>query len=123
MSSHIGSAPDYWNNDYFDDTYWHNGRREKYSGYTTDGGHLNETGSALVADAFLRLIAHLAAGECAPVALLSVLKHPLCAGGMARGDWLRGKRVLELGAGTGMPGIVAASLGAEPSSVSDGAPS
>jgi arylsulfatase A-like enzyme len=35
-SSHIGSAPDYWNNDYFDDTYNHNGQREKYSGYCTD---------------------------------------------------------------------------------------
>ena len=35
-SSHIGSAPDYWNNDYFDDTYSHNGRREKFAGYTTD---------------------------------------------------------------------------------------
>ena len=34
--SHIGSAPDFWNNHYFDDTYWHNGRREKFSGYTTD---------------------------------------------------------------------------------------
>ena len=35
-SSHIGSAPDYWNNDYFDDTYSHNGRRVKFTGYTTD---------------------------------------------------------------------------------------
>ena len=35
-SSHIGSAPDFWNNHYFDDTYCHNGRREKYQGYTTD---------------------------------------------------------------------------------------
>ena len=35
-SSHIGSAPDYWNNHYFDDTYWHSGKREKFSGYTTD---------------------------------------------------------------------------------------
>jgi arylsulfatase len=35
-SSHLGSAPDYWNNDYFDDTYNHNGKREKYSGYCTD---------------------------------------------------------------------------------------
>ncbi|QDV44422.1 Arylsulfatase precursor [Stieleria neptunia] len=35
-SSHINSVPDAWNNDYFDDTYLHNGRRETYSGYTTD---------------------------------------------------------------------------------------
>jgi arylsulfatase A-like enzyme len=35
-SSHIGSAADAWNNDYFDDTYWHNGKREKFAGYTTD---------------------------------------------------------------------------------------
>ena len=32
---------------------------------------------------------------------------------IARADQLRDKRVLELGAGTGMPGIVAASLGAQ----------
>jgi predicted nicotinamide N-methyase len=32
---------------------------------------------------------------------------------VARADQLRGKRVLELGAGTGVPGIVAASLGAK----------
>jgi arylsulfatase A-like enzyme len=35
-SSHISSAPDYWNNDYFDDTYRHNGAPQKYDGYTTD---------------------------------------------------------------------------------------
>ncbi len=35
-SSHIGSVPDYWNNDYFDDTYIHNGQRQAYTGYTTD---------------------------------------------------------------------------------------
>lgn len=32
---------------------------------------------------------------------------------LGRADMLRGKRVLELGAGTGMPGIVAATLGAQ----------
>jgi arylsulfatase len=35
-SSHIGSAPDFWNNDYFDDTYQHRDRREAFKGYTTD---------------------------------------------------------------------------------------
>lgn len=27
---------DYWNNDYFDDMYWHNGELEQYEGYCTD---------------------------------------------------------------------------------------
>ena len=31
-SSHIGSAADFWDNYYFDDTYNHNGRREKFHG-------------------------------------------------------------------------------------------
>lgn len=35
-SSHIGSAPDQWNNDYFDDVYTHNGVRKQFTGYTTD---------------------------------------------------------------------------------------
>lgn len=35
-SSHIGSAPDHWGNDYFDDVYRHNGRSRRYEGYTTD---------------------------------------------------------------------------------------
>lgn len=35
-SSHIGSAADFWNNDYFDDTYVHNGSREQFEGYCTD---------------------------------------------------------------------------------------
>lgn len=35
-ASHIGSAPDYWNNDYFDDVYSHNGTRKPYTGYSTD---------------------------------------------------------------------------------------
>ena len=32
----VGQTPDYWGNDYFDDTYLHNGKREKFSGYCTD---------------------------------------------------------------------------------------
>ena len=45
---------------------------------------------------FLRLVAHLAAGECGPVPLLAVLKHPLCAAGWERGDWMAATRLLEL---------------------------
>ena len=32
----IGNIADYWANDYFDDTYYHNGKPEKYEGYCTD---------------------------------------------------------------------------------------
>lgn len=32
----ITQGPDFWGNDYFDDTYWHNGKTEKYNGYCTD---------------------------------------------------------------------------------------
>ena len=32
----VGQTPDYWGNDYFDDTYWHNGTPEKHTGYCTD---------------------------------------------------------------------------------------
>lgn len=32
----IGQGPDYWGNDYFDDTYWHNGELATYKGYCTD---------------------------------------------------------------------------------------
>jgi len=32
----VGQTPDYWNNDYFDDTYFHNGVAKKYEGYCTD---------------------------------------------------------------------------------------
>ncbi|HKL21966.1 MAG TPA: sulfatase-like hydrolase/transferase, partial [Tichowtungia sp.] len=32
----IGQTPDYWNNAYFDDTYFHNGKPQKYKGYCTD---------------------------------------------------------------------------------------
>ncbi|MDA7916418.1 arylsulfatase [Verrucomicrobia bacterium] len=35
-SSHINSTPDVWDNDYFDDTYRHNGTLEKAEGYCTD---------------------------------------------------------------------------------------
>jgi len=32
----VGQTPDYWGNDYFDDTYYHNGKPEEYTGYCTD---------------------------------------------------------------------------------------
>jgi len=32
----VGQLPDYWGNDYFDDTYWHNEVPKKYTGYCTD---------------------------------------------------------------------------------------
>jgi arylsulfatase A-like enzyme len=32
----VGQTPDYWNNDYFDDTYMRNGKPEKASGYCSD---------------------------------------------------------------------------------------
>lgn len=32
----VGQGPDYWGNDYFDDTYFRNGRPEKVNGYCTD---------------------------------------------------------------------------------------
>jgi len=35
-SSFIGAVPDFWENDYFDDTYYRNEKRTKFEGYTTD---------------------------------------------------------------------------------------
>ncbi|WP_158022031.1 arylsulfatase [Flammeovirga pacifica] len=32
----VGQTPDYWNNDYFDDVYFRNGKEEKVEGYCTD---------------------------------------------------------------------------------------
>jgi arylsulfatase B len=32
----IGQTPDYWNNAYFDDTYFHNGEPRQFEGYCTD---------------------------------------------------------------------------------------
>jgi len=32
----VGQTPDYWGNDYFDDTYWHNGETKQFEGYCTD---------------------------------------------------------------------------------------
>jgi arylsulfatase A-like enzyme len=32
----VGQGPDYWGNDYFDDTYQHNGQMETFKGYCTD---------------------------------------------------------------------------------------
>jgi ATP-dependent helicase/nuclease subunit B len=47
------------------------------------------------AGAFLRLIARMVAEGFSPVPLLAVLKHPLCAGGMERAEWLSAARLLE----------------------------
>ena len=35
-SSHIGAVPDFWGNDYFDDVYIRNGKRQPAQGYCTD---------------------------------------------------------------------------------------
>ena len=35
-SSHVSSVPDYWENDYFNDVYIHNGARERQEGYCTE---------------------------------------------------------------------------------------
>jgi len=32
----VAQQPDYWGNDYFDDTYYHNGKPQKYEGYCSD---------------------------------------------------------------------------------------
>lgn len=32
----VGQAPDYWDNNYFDDTFFHNGEPKQYYGYCTD---------------------------------------------------------------------------------------
>ncbi|UXP31997.1 arylsulfatase [Reichenbachiella agarivorans] len=36
MGGGVGQQPDYWNNDYFDDVYYHNGKPKRYEGYCTD---------------------------------------------------------------------------------------
>lgn len=45
--------------------------------------------------AFLRLVARMVAEAFAPVPLLAALKHPLCAAGMDRAEWLAAVRLLE----------------------------
>ena len=63
-------------------------------GITADdsaGEPLAETPAA----AFLRLVGRMVAEGFAPVPLLAVLKHPLCAGGMDRTDWVVATRQLE----------------------------
>ena len=32
----VGQTPDWWGNDYFDDTYWHNGTPKPFEGYCTE---------------------------------------------------------------------------------------
>lgn len=63
-------------------------------GITADdsaGEPLAETPAA----AFLRLVGRMVADGFAPVPLLAVLKHPLCAGGMDRTDWVVAARRME----------------------------
>lgn len=71
------------------------------------------------AASFLRLIASMLAEDFAPVALLSVMKHPLCAAGMDRAAWLGAVRQLELNhlrgprPAPGLAGLRAAVTGAD----------
>ena len=64
--------------------------------------------------AFLDLVIEAAATRCEPVALMALLKHPLCRLGMPAGELRRGWRTLELAAfrtsyfGEGLDGVVAA---------------
>ncbi len=64
--------------------------------------------------AFLALLARAASEQFAPVPLLALLKHPLCAGGMVRADFLGYARELEilvlhgLRPGPGLDGIATA---------------
>ncbi|MBW6398266.1 double-strand break repair protein AddB [Roseomonas sp. HJA6] len=63
-------------------------------GITADdsaGEPLAETPAA----SFLRLIGRMVAEGFAPVPLLAVLKHPLCAGGLDRTDWVLAARRME----------------------------
>lgn len=55
------------------------------------GTPLDQTPSAI----FLRLLARAVAEDCAPVALLALLKHPFCRLGMKRLDLLRWTREVE----------------------------
>ncbi|MCQ4160668.1 double-strand break repair protein AddB [Roseomonas sp. GC11] len=61
--------------------------------------------------AFLRLIARTVAEGFAPVPLLSLLKHPLAAGGMTRSEWMEAVRLFERRAlrgprpAPGLPGL------------------
>ena len=47
------------------------------------------------AGAFLRLLCRMVAEGFAPVPALACLKHPLCAAGLGRADWMRAVRELE----------------------------
>ena len=64
--------------------------------------------------AFLDLVVEVAATQMELVALMALLKHPLCRLGMAAGELRRGRRTLELAAfrtsyfGEGFKGVVAA---------------
>ncbi len=68
------------------------------------------------AGGFLRLLAQMVDHDFAPVPLLSVLKHPLCAGGWDRTRWMAAVRLLERAAlrgprpAPGLAGLRAAAL-------------
>ena len=51
---------------------------------------------------FLALLAHAAAERMSPVALLALLKHPLCAGGEEPGTFRRKTRAVEIAALRGL---------------------
>lgn len=73
------------------------------------------------AGAFLRLIAAAIGAEWRPVALLALLKHPLCAAGMERGAFLRLVRRLEAKALRGVapaPGLDGLKAAAPPETLS-----
>jgi ATP-dependent helicase/nuclease subunit B len=82
-------------------------------GVTADDSGGKPFGSTAIG-AFLDLIVEAAARHFEPVALVSLLKHPLCRLGLPAAELARGLRALELAAfrapyfGQGLEGVAAA---------------